>query len=1102
MERLRGIALAWFCLLGSMVCACAFAEDWPTYLGNSARSGVTKERLDLPLHRKWTYVARHAPQPAWPAPAQRDIWHEIRELSPVVIYDRAFHAVSVGDAVYFCSSADDQVYCLDANTGEQRWSFFTDGPVRLAPTVSNGWVYFGSDDGWVYCLRASDGGLVWKHRPSDEDRRIPGNGRIISSVPARTSVVVDNGIAYYFAGLFPPDDVYRCALDAATGAVVWCEKNADVSPQGYVVASPTRLFVPTGRTSPVMLDRTTAQNLGQLEGSGGAYAVLVDDAVVSGPGRRGGNELSYAETASREGVASFPGIRMVVSGETTYLQSKEELSALNRTRYVAISRERNTFTKPLGDLKKQREAALGKNADDVKRLNEEIAKTEQSIAHLTRQMDACYLWKKPSADPYAMILAGDVLFVGGEGKVSALATGDGAELWSGEAPGRAYGLSVANGRLLVSTSEGVLCCFSGGAPEQERVVKPDVNVAPYPEDALTPVYAAAANAIVKQTRINQGYALVLGCGEGRLAYELAQRTELNIIGVERDAAKVAAARAALDAAGLYGVRVTIHPWNKDILPYTSCLFNLIVSEEALICGALSFPAKEVLRVLRPCGGIACIGQPAKVGASCTRLDPTVLERWMQDGGITQGTMVRKRGLWAVMHRDPVPGSGEWTQLYANANHTACSMDQLRGPMVIQWFGEPGPRDIIDRHHRPMSSLYKDGRVFVPGDNMVKTIDAYNGTPLWQLDVPDSRHVASLKSGGHMMVMDDHLYIAVEDECWDVDVATGERKLRFNVPSIGKGPHDWGYLNGVDNAIIGTAQKVKASFSELSLNMVNTIEGDFRPVIVSEYLFALNRRKGSKIWTYRGGTIMNNAITIADGRVYFIESRNEKAMANTDGRLRIDVFCASDTHLVALDVRSGKKRWERPVTLPYQHIMFLNGADGTLLLSGSFNRGDQVWYGLFTFDMSSGNDLWNTEFRAMNPRGTEFANIDGSHGEQWQHPVITNGTLYTRPFAYDLSTGVKKDYVAYRGGGGCGGLTGSAYYLYGRGSNPRMYPTETAQTEGIPLTLVSRPGCWLNIIPAGGLVLIPESSSGCTCAFPLQTSIALAPKSLSYASPSP
>ncbi len=80
------------------------------------------------------------------------------------------------------------------------------------------------------------------------------------------------------------------------------------------------------------------------------------------------------------------------------------------------------------------------------------------------------------------------------------------------------------------------------------------------------MYARVADKIVRESGVTQGYCLVLGGERGRLAYELARRTQLKIVAVEPDAAKVAAARAALDDAGLYGQRVSVHQ-----RPCTICL---------------------------------------------------------------------------------------------------------------------------------------------------------------------------------------------------------------------------------------------------------------------------------------------------------------------------------------------------------------------------------------------------------------------------------------------------------------------------------------------------------------------------------------------------
>ncbi len=1071
-------------ILGS--CFWAGAEDWPSYLHDMARSGVSREKLTLPLHPQWTYQAKHAPCPAWPAPAKRDIWHEIRELSPVVTYDRAFHAVIAEGQLCFASSADDQVCCVDAATGDLKWRFLAEAPVRLAPSLAAGKVYFGADDGWIYCLKASDGAVVWKQRPAPDDRRYPGNGRLVSSTPVRSGVIVDQGVAYVFAGLFPDEGVYCCALDAETGAIRWTQKQEDLSPQGYPLASATRLFVPTGRTSPMMFDRVSGNALGQLAGGGGAYAILVDDAVVSGPGVKAGQELTFADAATKEGVARCEGTHMVVDGPMAYIHSKEDIKALDRPKYLALSAVWNQRNAERAALDKQRDAAKGKlDTAEVNRLSALIKPIEAAMDEVQKQMDACYLWKKASDCPYALILAGDLLIAGGDGKIEAFGTRDGAGAWRAELPGRVYGLSAANGRLYASTDRGAVHCFAAQAMDAPRVIAEAAQEQPYPQDEFSGLCRDTAEAIATLAGADQGYCVIVGSGEGQLAHAICQRTRLKVVGLERDPAKMALAREKLSAAGLYGPRVAILPWDGEKLPLSTYSANVIASEEALLTGKAPIPVAEARRVLRPYGGAAILGHPK--GA----MPRESLAAWL--GESADGQVVESKGIWAVLRRGAVPGAGEWTQLYADSGHTACSMDEVKGPMQVLWFGEPGPRDIVDRHHRPMASLFKNGRLFVPGDDVVMAVDPYNGTPLWRLEAPNMRRVGVMKNAGQMLITDDVLYLAVKDECWGIDPKDGSRLFTFKAPKLGDRTSDWGYLDCVGDTLIATFQTPGASFNELSLKTVNTLEGDYRPVIMSDGIFCIDRHTGKEHWRRQKGGILNDTIAIADGRVFALECRNPEVKKDSDGRVVIRNFLEKDAHLLALNLKNGRKAWDQPVQFPFHHILYLNGAEGVLLASGSYNEKSEVYYAIFAYDMRTGKPLWNAPFRALDNRSVDVAATGGSHGEQWQHPVIIGDSAYLRPFAFNLHSGEKKEYKLERGGHGCGGLTGSAYYLYGRGSNPRMYPVDVPATDGVRLTRVSRPGCWLNIIPAGGIIMIPESSSGCTCAYPVQTSFAFIPR---------
>jgi len=231
------------------------AADWPTYRGDGGRSGYTAETLPEKLSLRWTYKSRHAPQPAW---SPRDTR---------MPFDQAYRPVVAGEMLYFGSSADCKVYALDAADGAERWTFFTDGPVRFAPAMWKDRLFVASDDGYLYCLAAKDGKLLWKLRGGPAESMVLGNGRMISRWPARGGPVVAGDVVYFAAGIWPSEGIFIYAVDAATGKVLWCndrsgaiympqphftaEAKSGVSAQGDLVVCGDLLLVPTGRAVPV-----------------------------------------------------------------------------------------------------------------------------------------------------------------------------------------------------------------------------------------------------------------------------------------------------------------------------------------------------------------------------------------------------------------------------------------------------------------------------------------------------------------------------------------------------------------------------------------------------------------------------------------------------------------------------------------------------------------------------------------------------------------------------------------------------------------------------------------------------------------------------------
>lgn len=402
----------------TVLVACFFspatADDWPTWQHDNRRTGSTEEQIDAArLVPQWTWRSPVPPMTAWHGPAKWDAYAYHRNLPSMRSYDSAFHVIAVGDSVWFGSSVDDTLNCLNAKTGQARWSFTADAPIRLAPTWHANRVYFGSDDGYARCLDANTGRLVWKSSPAPSQRNILNNGRFIAPQPCRTGVVVADGKAWFANAMLPWQDAWLSCVDAATGKVAsedhFIRKLPGRTMEGAPALSRDFLVLPQGRVAPRLFARDTGEDAGEMVKSGGGSVVVVslDENILHGPAtdsRKGGFRRSSGE--SREVIAGLGrGNALVVSGPLSWMLTDEELVCSSMT---------------TGKIQ----------------------------------------WKVATDCPCSLVRAGDTIFAGGIDQIRAYSADDGRLLWTAATQGRVFSMAVARGRVFASTDVGAVHCFA------------------------------------------------------------------------------------------------------------------------------------------------------------------------------------------------------------------------------------------------------------------------------------------------------------------------------------------------------------------------------------------------------------------------------------------------------------------------------------------------------------------------------------------------------------------------------------------------------------------------------------------------------------------
>ncbi len=986
MKQFTSLAIALLTL------ATARAADWPTYRADAERSGYTAELLPHELSPAWKYQPLHGPSPSWPRDDR-------------MMFDRAFDVTVAGGLAFFGSSEDGRVVALDTATGRERWSFFTGGPVRFAPTVWKDRVFAPSDDGYLYALSIVDGRLIerWRCGPSDE--MILGNGRMVSRWPVRGAPVVRDDIVYFAAGVWQSDGIFIRAIDAATGKEVWRNDTAGkiympqphgganaesgVSPQGYFVATAEQLLVPTGRAVPAGFSRSTGEfKYYQLQANGrigGALAVAIGDSFFNA-----GN--SYDEKTGDLRAKVGPGTVAAMPG-----------GLVNGT--VAGVRVVRLVEKEVPDRK----------GTPVKGVVPELAWPADKI--------------NGSA---AVIVAGKTIFASGGTTVTAIDTDSRQKVWSAEVDGAPLGLAVAGGRLFVSTDRGTIYAFDGQPHAAPALTGPARQ-----PGAVDAFFDKAADEIVQRTGIKDGYCLDLDCGDGSLALALAAKTNLQIYAITASAEDVARVRRRVSEAGLYGVRITVHQGEAAAPHYGKYFADLVVSSRSLREGPVAATAENPPAVLRPYGGQLCSGPP---------------------------------GAMTLVTRGALAGTGSWTHQYSDLGNTSCSTDDVvKGSLHALWFRDVD-LEIPQRHGRGPAPLFYEGRMFVEGLNELRAVNAYNGRTLWTFALPNVLAAYNLDhlsgtaiTGSNFCVAGKHVFVHDKKACYKLDAVTGEKLAEFPAPRQADGqPGRWGYIACDGGTLFGSLARpevqVRAAWKATDMSEL---------LSESSALFALDPASGELRWRYDAKeSIRHNAIAIGSGRAYLIDrpiAEGDKWDPRAASTAKAPVIKQPPGRVVAIDIKTGK-------------IVWTNGEDifGTMLAYQA--EADAL---LISYQA--------TRYKLPSEIGGRLAMHRGATGERvWvkdatytTRPLINGGTIYAQGGSWDLATGGDLPFD-FKRSHGCGQLAGSKHML--------LYRSATLGYRDLTRSSYSedfggvRPGCWINALPVGGLVLLPDASAGCSCSY--------------------
>ncbi|MBN2318146.1 MAG: PQQ-binding-like beta-propeller repeat protein [Acidobacteria bacterium] len=548
-----------------------------------------------------------------------------------------------------------------------------------------------------------------------------------------------------------------------------------------------------------------------------------------------------------------------------------------------------------------------------------------------------------------------------------------------------------------------------------------------------------AEIILEKSGVQGGIIVHVYCGDGVLTEKLKAGGNFLVQGLDPAIENVQKAREYIAQKQAYGP-ISADRLVENRLPYTDNMVNLIVAEDLG-----DIPEEEAMRVLTPNGVL-----------------------------MTKGLFGWKKTV------KPRPAEmDEWNQYLYNAGNNPVSRDSTISPVKhYQWVGSPQ----WGRHHdttASMSALVSArGRIFyiidegplesvqLPAENYLVARDAFNGTILWKLPVPEWQdHLFPMKSGPaylprRLVATGDRVYVTlgIDSPLSELDAATGEVLRTF--PNTDE-TSEIIFSDDTLFLVIGRPEKTTQNYTSTKTyvwDRAAEARTDWAWSKEPGQIMALDLNSGDANWTkaYPVGPL---SLSADAGSVYFYDG----------------------SKLISLDRGTGEENWQSD---PIQTRKFDTAYAPRLVVSDDvlvFSMGGESDFApgsMMALSAVDGKKLWE----APQPLSGHYSpeDIFVIDGLVWTGAIAFSGENTGTYTGRDLHSGeVVNEFPC----------DADVYWFHQRcypskATEKYILPSRTGlefvdlETEHWNINHYTRGGCFYGVMPSNGLVYTPPNACSC------------------------